>query len=199
MNRALVWGVAAAALVALLLTVAGERGMLGNAPDSPKQTVDIGGAFNLVDHRGETVTEADFASSYLLVSFGFTSCPDICPTALQSIGQAMDLLGSEGARLQPLFITLDPERDTPEIVGDYAKAFHPRLIGLTGSTTQIAGAAGAYRVYYAKVPTPDDEAEYTIDHSAFIYLMGPDGAYLAHFSHNSSPEDIAAGVRPYLS
>ena len=199
MNRALVWGVAAAALVALLLTIAGERGMLGNEPDSPKQTVDIGGAFDLVNDRGETVTEADFASSYLLVSFGFTSCPDICPTALQSIGQAMDLLGSEGEQLQPLFITLDPERDTPVVVGEYAKAFHPRLVGLTGSTTQIAGAAGAYRVYYAKVPTPDDEAEYTIDHSAFIYLMGPDGAYLAHFSHNSSPEDIAAGVRAHLS
>lgn len=199
MNRVLVWGVAAAALVALLLTLAGERGMLGNSPNSPKQAVEIGGAFNLVNGDGEAVTEADFGSDYLLVSFGFTSCPDVCPTALQSIGQAMDVLGPEGDQLQPLFITLDPERDTPDVVGEYATAFHPKLIGLTGSATQVAGAAGAYRVYYAKVPTPDDELAYTIDHSAYIYLMGPDGAYLTHFSHNSSPEDIATGVRAFLS
>ena len=200
MNRVIVWGLAAAALVAFLLTLAGEREMLGDSTAPSQQAADIGGPFTLLDSDGATVTDADFATSYLLVSFGFTSCPDVCPTALQSIGQAMDLLGDDAVRVQPLFITLDPERDTPDVVGEYAEAFHPRLIGLTGSAEQIADAAGAYRVYYAKVPTPDDDAAgYTVDHSAFVYLMAPDGTYLKHFSHASSPEEIAAGVRQQLS
>jgi len=199
MNRVLVWGVAAAALVAFLLTLAAQQGMLGDPAGPRQQTASVGGPFNLLGSDGQTVTDSDFNKSYLLVSFGFTSCPDVCPTALQSIGQAMDLLGGDGDRLQPLFITLDPERDTPEVVGEYAKAFHPRLIGLTGSAAQIADAAGVYRVYYAKVPSPDEDAGYTIDHSAFVYLMSPDGAYLTHFSHASTPEDIAAGVRKLLS
>ena len=174
--------------------------MLGESASQQQQTADIGGPFILLDSDGNNVTDADFDASYLLISFGFTSCPDVCPTALQSIGQAMDLLGQDGDRVQPLFITLDPERDTPEVVGDYAEAFHPKLIGLTGSAAQIAQAAGAYRVYYAKVPDPnDDDAGYTIDHSAFIYLMSPDGTYLTHFSHASTPEDIAAGVRAKAS
>jgi len=200
MNRTLVWGVAAAALVAFLLTLAAQQGMLGGSPRPSQQAAAIGGPFSLLGSEGESVTDADFAQSYLLVSFGFTSCPDVCPTTLQSIGQAMDLLGDDGQGLQPLFITLDPERDTPQVVGDYAQAFHTRLIGLTGSVEQIADAAGAYRVYYAKVPNAGDgESDYTIDHSAFIYLMSPDGAYLTHFSHASTPEDIAAGVRAFVS
>lgn len=199
MNRTIVWAVAAAALVAFLLTLAGEKGMLGNSPAQNESAADIGGPFALLGSDGQTVTDADFGDDFLLVSFGFTSCPDVCPTVLQSIGQALDLLGEDGNRLQPLFITLDPERDTPDMVGDYAKAFHPRLIGLTGSAQQIADAAGAYRVYYAKVPTPDDDTEYSIDHSAFVYLMAPDGAFLKHFSHASTPEEIAAGVRESIS
>ncbi len=199
MNRLVVWGLAAAALVAFVLTIAGERGMLGDPPPA-QQAADIGGPFTLLNSEGGTVTEANFSESYLLVSFGFTSCPDVCPTALQTIGQAMDLLGGDGDRLQPLFITLDPERDTPEVVGTYVKAFHARLIGLTGSVDQVAAAAGAYRVYFAKVPSPGvGPADYTIDHSTFVYLMSPDGAYLTHFNHTSTPEDIAAGVRGFLS
>jgi protein SCO1/2 len=199
MNKVVVWGVAAAALVAFLLTLAGERGMLGDPPPA-QQAADIGGPFSLIDSDGGAVTEGNFSESYLLVSFGFTSCPDVCPTALQAIGQAMDLLGEDGDRLQPLFITLDPERDTPEVVGSYTEAFHPRLIGLTGSVEQVAAAAGAYRVYFAKVPAAGDGgADYTIDHSALVYLMSPGGAYLTHFSHASTPEDIAAGVRGFLS
>lgn len=198
MNRAIVWGLAGAALIAFLLTLAGERGMLGDPPEA-QQAADIGGAFTLLDSEGRSVTEADFSDSYLLVSFGFTSCPDVCPTALQTIGQAMDLLGDDGNPVQPIFITLDPARDTPAVVGAYTQAFHPKLIGLTGSAEQVAAAAGAYRVYYAEVPTPETgDGDYTIDHSAFVYLMSPDGAYLTHFSHASTPEDMAAGVRDFL-
>lgn len=194
MNRAIVWGLAAAALVAFVLTLAGERGMLGDPP-SAQQAADIHSAFSLIDGAGQTVTDTDFGDSYLLVSFGFTSCPDICPTALQTIGQAMDLLADDGDQVQPLFITLDPVRDTPAVASDYAKAFHPRLIGLSGSAEQIAAAARSYRVYYAKVPTAAGDGDYTIDHSSYVYLMGPDGAYLTHFSHATSAEDMAAGVR----
>ena len=193
MNRVIVWGLAAAALVAFALTLAGERGMLGDPPIA-RQAADIHSAFSLLDGDGQTVTDADFDGAYLLVSFGFTSCPDVCPTALQTIGQAMDLLADDGDRVQPLFITLDPERDTPAVARDYAQAFHPRLIGLSGSAEQIAGAAQSYRVYYTKVPTEDADDGYTIDHSPYVYLMGPDGAYLTHFSHATTAEDMAAGV-----
>jgi protein SCO1 len=157
----------------------------------------IGGPFALVDQRGVRRTDADFRGKLMLVYFGFTSCPDVCPTDLQSIGAAVDRLGEAGEAVQPLFITLDPERDTPQQLADYVPMFHPRLLGLSGDAAAIADAARAYRVYYARVPTKD--VDYTIDHSGFIYLMDRDGKYVGFFPPGTSGDQMADAIRPLLA
>jgi cytochrome oxidase Cu insertion factor (SCO1/SenC/PrrC family) len=154
----------------------------------------IGGSFSLIDQHGVRRTDADFRGKLMLVYFGFTSCPDVCPTDLQAIGTALDRLGEAGSAVQPIFITLDPERDTPQQLADYVPMFHPRLIGLSGDAAAIAQAARAYRVYYARVPTK--EADYTIDHSGFIYLMDRQGKYVGFFPPGTSPEQMVEAIRP---
>lgn len=156
----------------------------------------IGGPFVLVDHNGRPRTDEDFRGKLMLVYFGFTYCPDICPTDLQNIGLAVDMLGDAGERVQPLFITVDPARDTADHLKDYVPMFHPRLIGLTGNAAAIHAAAAAYRVYYAQVPLKDDD--YTVDHSSFIYLMGADGKYLGFFPPGAPPERIVETLRRYV-
>lgn len=159
----------------------------------------IGGSFTLVDQDGKTVTDRDLRGHLTLVYFGYTYCPDVCPTTLTDIADALDKLGPEGDGVVPLFITIDPARDTPEQLKMYVGHFSKRLIGLTGTEEQVAAAARAYRVYYAKVhekgAAPDD---YVMDHTSVIYLMGRDGKFLAHFTHDASPDDIAARIREYL-
>jgi protein SCO1/2 len=159
----------------------------------------VGGPFDLVDHEGRAATDADFRGRLMIVFFGFTYCPDVCPTALTAIAQALDLLGADAVNVAPLFITVDPERDTPEQLKEYVRHFHPRLIGLTGTPEKIAAAAKAYRVYYAKARAanaPPDE--YTMDHTSIVYLMGRDGKFLAHFSHGTEPKAIADRARSHL-
>ncbi len=156
----------------------------------------IGGPFALTDQTGATRTDADFRGKILLVYFGFTYCPDVCPTDLQEIAAAVDRLGPAGDAVQPLFITVDPERDTPAHLKDYVALFHPRLVGLTGSAAAIKDAARAYRAYYAKVPL--DKGAYTVDHSAFIYLMGRDGHYLGFFPPGTSAELMLGTLRPLV-
>ncbi len=161
------------------------------------QGVALGGPFTLVDQTGRSVTEQDFAGRALLVYFGFTYCPDVCPTELGTIAAALDAMGPAGERVTPVFISIDPERDTPEAMADYVSRFHPRMVGLTGSAEQIAQAARAYRVYYAKV-RPRDSSDYLMDHSSFIYLVGPDGRVRSLFRPETSPEAIAAAVSAQL-
>jgi protein SCO1/2 len=203
MNRAIVWVLAAGALIAFVLTLAGREGMLsrdGRPPATAQAPVTVGGPFTLVDGAGRTVTDETFRGEYMLVFFGYTFCPDVCPTTLQRVGEALDALGEDGERVRALFVTVDPERDTPEVVGAYVAQFHPRLVGLTGTPEQVAAAASAYRVYYAKASGGDEAGEDTlVDHSAILYLMGPDGAYLTTFSHTASVEEIVAGIREHLS
>jgi cytochrome oxidase Cu insertion factor (SCO1/SenC/PrrC family) len=158
----------------------------------------IGGSFALVDHTGEPRTDADFRGKLMLIYFGFSFCPDVCPTDLMAIGQAIDKLGSDGDRVQPLFVTVDPERDTPAHLADYVPFFHPRLIGLTGDAEHIRDAARTYRVYYAKV-TIGNAAEYTVDHSGFIYLMDRDGRYLGFFPPGTPADRMAAVIKPHLA
>jgi cytochrome oxidase Cu insertion factor (SCO1/SenC/PrrC family) len=155
----------------------------------------IGGPFALVDHGGRQRTEADFRGKLLLVYFGFTYCPDVCPTDLQAIGLALDQLGAAGDAVQPLFITLDPDRDTPQHPAAYGPLLHPRLVGLSGDGPSIRQAAGAYKVYHAKVAMKDG---YTIDHSGFIYLMNRAGRYLGFFPPGTPPDHIAASIRPLV-
>ena len=156
----------------------------------------IGGPFALIDHDGKPRTNEDFRGKVMLVYFGFTYCPDVCPTDLQNIGLALDQLGPAGEQIQPLFITVDPERDTAEHLKDYVPMFHPRLVGLTGDAAAVHAAAAAYRAYYAKIPLKGDD--YTVDHSSFIYVVGADGQYLGFFPPGTPPERIAESLRQRL-
>jgi len=151
----------------------------------------VGGPFTLIDHTGKRVTDQDFRGKFLLVFFGFTNCPDVCPTALQVMAAALDKLGPNAARITPVLISVDPAHDTPAVLATYVASFHPRLVGLTGSQAEIDAVAKAYRVYVKKVPDPKSTAGYTMDHSSIIYVMGPDGSYRAHFTHATSPEVMA--------
>jgi protein SCO1/2 len=156
----------------------------------------IGGPFTLIDQDGKTVTDEDFRGQYMLVYFGYTYCPDVCPTSLSIVGRALDILEEQApdqaARIQPVFISVDPDRDTPAVLKDYVKNFHERLIGLTGTPDQVAAAAKAYRVYFAKVREKGAAAdEYLMDHSSITYVMGPDGKFATHFGHGTDPAVMA--------
>lgn len=155
----------------------------------------IGGAFELTDSSGKRVTEKDFLGKPLLVYFGFTNCPDMCPAGLQIIGAALDKLGADASKLSAVFISLDPERDTPQVMGEYVKSFHPTIMGLTGSPADIANVAKVYRVYYAKTEPDPATGRYSIDHSGFMYLMGTNGQFAQHFPHTVSVEKLAEGLR----
>lgn len=158
----------------------------------------IGGDFQLVDHQGRRVTAASYAGRHMLVFFGFTHCPDVCPLALGEVSVALDALGPQAAaKVQPLFVTVDPERDTAPILKDYVAAFDERITGLTGTPEEIAAAARAYRVYFKKVPV-DGALGYTMDHSAFVYLMGPDGRLEAFFTHETKGDAMAKKIRGFL-
>jgi cytochrome oxidase Cu insertion factor (SCO1/SenC/PrrC family) len=158
----------------------------------------IGGDFTLMDGAGNVVTNHDFAGKYMLVYFGFTHCPDICPTTLLVMRNALDRLGDGGRDVMPLFITVDPERDEVSTIGRYARNFGDRLVGLTGTPEQIRAVADAYKIYFQKVEDKDSSMGYTVDHSSFIYLMGRDGKYLAHFPHTISEKNLAEGIRNHL-
>ena len=157
----------------------------------------IGGPFALTDHSGKLRTDEDFRGKLLLIYFGYSYCPDVCPTDLQQIGLAVDGLGAGAEAVQPLFITLDPERDTAVHLADYVPLFHPRLIGLTGSAEQIRRVALAYKVYFAR-SSPAEGDDYTVDHTGFIYLVGTDGRYLGFLPPGTAPEQIAGAIRAHL-
>jgi cytochrome oxidase Cu insertion factor (SCO1/SenC/PrrC family) len=159
----------------------------------------VGGSFTLEDGNGEQVTDRDFRGKYLLVYFGYTFCPDVCPTTLTEAADALDRLGPKAGRLQPLFITVDPKRDTPAVVKQYAAAFSPRLIGLTGSPEQIAQVAKEYRVYYAEHRTGPGPGDYTMDHSSILYLMGPDGRFIAPIRADETGAEMAADIARFMS
>lgn len=154
----------------------------------------VGGSFELVDHTGRTVTDQTFRGRFMLVYFGYTFCPDICPTDLQTMVSALDRLGPQAERVQPVFITVDPQRDTVAHLAEYMPLFGPELIGLTGSDDAIARTARAYKVYYAR---NDDggSTDYLMDHSAFMYLMDPEGTFVTVFGHGTSADAIAEGIR----
>ena len=158
----------------------------------------IGGPFELLDHKGKTVRDSDFRGTYLLVMFGFTNCPDVCPTGLQLISEAKELLEPDTRNVQPLMITVDPERDTIKVLADYVRNFHPSILGLTGTVDQIKAVAGAYKAFFSK-GTVDKDGTYFIDHSPFIYLMGPNGRYLDHFTANTPPNAIAMRIKLAIS
>lgn len=171
----------------------------GTRPVTASQTsvVPIGGPFRLTGPDGQTVTEKSFAGKWMLVFFGYTFCPDVCPTTMIDIARALEALGPRADAVQPLLITVDPKRDTPAVLKDYTAHFDRRIIGLTGSEAAIADVQKAYRVYVAERPSKEGDIV-LFDHSAIIYLMNPGGRYAAHFTSGMPGEDIAAGILKVL-
>jgi protein SCO1/2 len=157
----------------------------------------VGGRFTLNDQNGKTRTDADFRGKLMLVYFGYTTCPDICPTDLMQIGLTLDKLGDAADDLQALFISVDPERDTADVLAKYVANFSPRILGLTGTPAQIRAAADAYKAYYARY-TPPDGAVYLIDHTGFIYLMGRSGEYLGFFPPGTTADRMVEIITQHL-
>jgi protein SCO1/2 len=156
----------------------------------------IGGAFRLIDQNGQPITDQDMKGRPFLVFFGYTHCPDICPTTLFDVSELMRALGKDADRTGALFITVDPERDTPAVLKDYLSSFDPHLRGASGDRTMIEAAEKAYRVIARKVP--GDNGEYGMDHTALVYLMDKQGRFVAPFSLKRRPEDAAADLRRYM-
>lgn len=172
-------------------------------PEQPtpltSQQIQVGGPFTLLAHTGKAISDDDFRGRYMLVFFGYTFCPDVCPTALNEMAMTLDALGNDAEIVQPLFITIDPQRDTPEVLAEYVAAFDRRIIGLTGTAQQIASAAKAYHTYYAKAEIDGSSGDnYFMDHSAFIYLMGPDGRFLTALPYHETADQIARTIRSYI-
>jgi len=165
----------------------------GIVPQGPP----LGGAFRLVDQSGRAVTEQDYAGRWRLVYFGYAYCPDVCPTELGAMAATLDAMGPAGEAVVPVFVTVDPDRDTPAALADYVSRFHPRMQGLTGTAEQVAEIARRYRVYYAKVQRPE-MTSYLMDHSSFIYLVGPDARVRLLFRPEMKPEAMAAAVAAFI-
>lgn len=180
----------AAMLVGAIFYVLPDRNLTATQPSS------VGGAFQLVDQNGKTVTDADFKGKPQLVFFGFTHCPDICPTALFEISEVLRRMGPDAEKAGAIFVSVDPERDTPEKLKLYLSSFHPRISALTGTPEQVEAMTRAYRVYAKKVPL--DGGGYTMDHSAIVYLMDKNGQFVAPFNLKRTTDAAAADLKRYL-
>ena len=180
------------------------------ATESGSGTVKIGGDFTLTDHTGKEVHDSDYRGRVMLVFFGFTHCPDICPVTTAVLSKTLDQLGADADKVAPLFITVDPKRDTADVLKTYLANFNSHLIGLTGSPEQIKAVVDAYKAYAAVVANDEDEHEasegyghhhdddYMVDHSGYVYLMGKDGVYIRHFPYNVSEKELTEALKPYL-
>lgn len=188
------------ALLAALL-VAGAAYYVANQPRGPISigTALVGGPFSLTDHTGRKVTDKDYLGKYMLVFFGFTYCPDLCPTELQVMSAALDNLGAKADDIQPIFITFDPQRDTPEVLKQYISNFHPRFVGLTGTPEEIAVAAKAYRVFYNKLENTSGPDTYLMDHSTITYLMDKQGKFLKHFSYSTDAAAMSQALEKAIT
>jgi len=167
----------------------------GRTP-APVAVSTVGGPFKLVDQNDKPITEQDFKGEPFLVFFGFTHCPDVCPTTLFEVSEIFRALGPDAKNLRAMFVTVDPERDTPAVMKDYLASFDPRIIGVTGDIDAITAAEKSYRVYAKKVPT--DGGGYTMDHTAIVYLMNKDGRFVTPFNMKRRPEEAAADLKRYL-
>jgi protein SCO1/2 len=185
LGRAIPFGIA----VATVLVLSQPLVCGANSP------VTIGGPFTLTSPDGTTVTDQTYRGKWLLVYFGFTSCPDSCPTALLEIAVALEKLGPDADKLQPLFITVDPRRDTPDVMGTYTQSFDSRIVGLTGTRQQIAAVAQEYGVYYAPRNSGPGAGDYVMDHSTYLYLMDAEGKFVRGFDADTPSERIAEVVR----
>lgn len=187
----IVVGVLIGAVAAVALLPAAREALFGSAGPQTSGKALIGGPFTLTDASGKQVTDKDFRGRYLLVFFGFTNCPDICPAGLQLMSAALDKIGAKADNIAPVFISVDPARDTREKLGAYVKNFNDRIVGLTGTPEEIAAVAKAYRVFYEKTPNGASPNEYGMNHTSIIYLMGPDGEYVTHFTPMTDVNQMA--------
>ena len=166
------------------------------SPPMAQQIAAIGGPFKLVDQNGQVITDQDLKGHPFLVFFGFTHCPDVCPTTLFEVSEIFRALGPDADRARSLFITVDPERDTPAAMKDYLSSFDPHLSGLTGDPAEVAAVAKAYRVYFKKVPL--DQGDYTMDHTAIVYLMDKTGRFVSPFNIKRPTDVAVADLRRHL-
>lgn len=190
--------IAAAAVAVVFLGVIGWMTLGGQGDDKYAQcrssTVagDLGGPFELVNGAGETVTDKDVVTEPTLIYFGYTYCPDVCPLDVDRNASAIEIMEERGQSVTPVFISIDPQRDTPEVVGEFAEVMHPRMIGLTGTPEQVKAASQAYRTYYKA--HPDVDGEYLVDHSTFSYLVMPEEGFVEYFRRELPPEDLAGKI-----
>lgn len=194
------------AIVALVVVVFAFGAWLNLRHDDPPENaavggmvvnVDIGGPFELTDHTGAQFTRDDLAGDYALIYFGYTFCPDVCPTELGLMAEAIDLLEGDGERVRPVMITIDPERDTPDVLSEYVPLFHERLVGLTGTEQEVRDVATKYRVFYRRFEDPN-YTYYLMDHTSFVYLLSPTGEIASMFRYQTPPEEIAATIRQHM-
>jgi protein SCO1/2 len=181
-----------AGLVVFLAVFLYATGQFGGSPGPSA----IGGPFKLIDQNGQPLTDRDLKGKPFLVFFGYTHCPDVCPTTLFELSELMRALGKDADRVNALFVTVDPDRDTPAVMKDYLSSFDPHLRGATGDQQQIDTVEKEFRVYSKKVPTKD--GDYSMDHSAVVYLMDKDGRFVAPFSLKRQPAETADALRKYL-
>jgi protein SCO1/2 len=200
MIRWLAWGAVAVLGFLAVATAAGwlvTDGPLGRRVATGPASLELGGSFRLTDHRGRTLTDRDFRGQPIAIFFGFTACPDVCPTTLADMTAFMEELGPDADRLHWLFVTVDPERDTPEQLANYLTLFDPRIVGLTGKPAEIADAAKAWRVSYRRVPL--DGGGYTMDHSASVFLMDARGRFAGTIDYKESAEVALEKLRMLLA
>jgi len=183
-----------AALAVIVGGVVYEQLWLGGAENASPA---VGGPFTLTDQNGATRSDSDFRGKIMLIYFGYTYCPDACPTTLQAISQTMDAIGNQASKVQPIFISVDPTRDTPDQLKSYAANFHPGILYLTGAPDTLKQVENEYRIYVAKVPQSGSD-DYLIDHSSIIYVMGTNGRYLASMPAGLPPKVMAATLQRYL-
>jgi len=196
MFRIILWCAVIVALAGygVLVSIGGFPGK-GSRDASYSGEADIRSEFSLTDHTGKDVTDADFRDRWQLVFFGFTNCPDVCPTTLAYMASALDILGERADRVAPIFITVDPARDTVPVMAEYVSVFHPRLIGLTGSDAQVAETAASFRTWYEKAEEASAPDGYYMAHQGYIYFMRPDGRFEAVFQEGAqSPEELAEDI-----
>lgn len=192
-------GILIAAIIALLAVGSMRMPQVEDSAAAPTVAgIKVGGAFTLVDHNGRTVTEKDYADKFKLMFFGFTYCPSVCPTELQKIADALADLGPLADRLVPLFISVDPERDTPAIMKEYVGKFDSRIIGLTGSRAQIDAMLRTYKIYASKQPIEGTD-DYTMDHSSFLYLMNKENELVQLYRPQQKAGEIATQLKKHLA
>lgn len=192
------WTMSMLAVALLCLSTSYATVEAADPETSIPATTEIRARFSLVDHQGRAVTEKTYRGKWLLVFFGYTSCPDICPMTLYDIALAQKALDEEADRIQPIYISVDPERDTVDVLAKYIPSFGPSIVGLTGEPEQVKQTAQSFRVYYEKVAIPGKPGAYTIDHQSYLYLIRPDGEFETVFPHGMSVDRMTKALRLYI-